>query len=47
MTGQAASQGGGGVVRALLAAGSVFELSAGMVFASMERYIDLDDLMHV
>ena len=36
-----------GVVRALLAAGSVFKLSAGMGFANMVRYIDLDDLMHV
>ena len=33
--------------RPRLAAGSVFELSAGMIFANMVRYIDLADLMHV
>ena len=39
VTGQAASRGGGGrgVAKVLLAAGSVFELSAGMVFANMVR----------
>ena len=44
VTGQSASQegvgGGGGVVRPLLAAGSVYQVSAGMFFflANMARY---------
>ena len=55
VTGQSASQegvggGGGGVVaRALLTAGSVYELSAGMFFflANMARYIKQLDYENV